>query len=55
MAEINREIGLEDVLRNMGMAMDRTDSGGEISNSDEDEKKGSFSDKHAAEEVENVG
>ena len=55
MAEINREIGLEDVLRGMGMGMDRTDSGGEISNSDEDEKKGGFNDKHITKEVENVG
>ena len=53
MAEINKEVGLEDVLR--GMGMDRTDSGGEISNSDEDEKKIGFNDRSTAMEVENVG
>lgn len=39
MAEINREIGLDDVLQGMGIG--RTDSGGgETSSSVEDEKKG---------------
>ena len=55
MAEINREVGLDDVLRSMGMGIDRMDSGGEISNSDEDEKKGGFNDKNTTKEVENVG
>ena len=57
MAEINKEVGLEDVLRGLGMGMgiDRTDSGGEISNSDDDEKKSGFIDKSTTKEVENVG
>ena len=57
MADINKEVGLEDVLRGMGMGMgmDRTDSGGEISNSDDDEKKGGFDAKSTTKEVEHVG
>lgn len=39
MADINKEIGLEDLLRGIGMGMGRTDSGGEVSSFDEDEKE----------------
>ena len=50
MAEINKEVGLEDVLQGMGIG--RTDSGGETSSSGEDdEKKGGF---NQAKEVESV-
>ena len=38
MAEINKEIGLEDLLR--GIGMDKTHSNGETSSSDGDEKLG---------------
>ena len=53
MAEINKEIGLEEVLQGMGMG--RTDSGGETSNSGEDEKKGGFGRVSEAKEIESVG
>lgn len=52
-ARINEEIGLEDVLQGMGMG--QTDSGGETSSSDEDQKKGGFDRISQAKEVENVG
>ena len=55
MAEINKEIGLEDVLQGMGMGRGRTDSGGETSSSGEDEKKGGFGRVGAAIEIESVG
>lgn len=48
MADINKEIGLEDVLQGIGMG--QTDSGGEMSSSDAGEKKGGFDlDNHAKE------
>ena len=53
MAEINKEIGLEDVLQGMGMG--RTDSGGETSSSGEDETKGGFGRVGEAKEIESVG
>ena len=53
MAEINKEIGLEDVLQGMGMG--RTDSGGETSSSGENEKKGGFDLVSQAKEIESVG
>lgn len=53
MAEINKEIGLEDVLQGMGMG--RTDSGGETGGSDEDEKSGFFRHDDHAKEIETVG
>ena len=52
MAEINKEIGLEDVLQGMGMG--QPDSGGETSSSDEDQKKGGFDRISQAKEVESV-
>ena len=55
MAEINKEIGLEDVLQGMGMGRGRTDSGGETSSSGEDEKKGGFGRGSTAKEIESVG
>ena len=39
MAEINKEIGLEDVLR--GIGVEKSNSNGETSSSDGDEKLGS--------------
>ena len=54
MAEINKEIGLEDVLQGMGMGMGRTDSGGENSSSGEDEKKGGFDRIGQAKEIESA-
>ena len=54
MAEINKEIGLEDVLQGMGMG--RTDSGGEASSSSgDDEKKGGFDRRGLTAEIESVG
>lgn len=53
MAEINKEIGLENVLQGMGMG--RTDSGGETSSSGEDEKKGGFGRVSEAKEIESIG
>ena len=55
MAEINREIGLDDVLQVMGIG--RTDSGGgETSSSGEDEKKsGGFGRVAHAKEIESTG
>lgn len=55
MAEINREIGLDDVLQGMGIG--RTDSGGgETSSSGEDEKKGGgFGRVAHAKEIESTG
>lgn len=54
MAEINKEIGLEDVLQGMGMG--RTDSGGETGGSDDDEKKAGFFDHDDhAKEIETAG
>ncbi len=50
MAEINKEVGLEDALQGMGIG--QTDSGGETSSSGEDEKKGGFD---RAKEVESAG
>ena len=52
MAEINKEIGLEDVLQGMGMG--RTNSGGENSSSGEDEKNGGFDRVGRAKEIENA-
>ena len=53
MAEINKEIGLEDVLQGMGIG--RSNSGGETSSSGEDEKKGGFGSVGEAKEIERVG
>ena len=53
MAEINKEIGLEDVLQGMGMGMGRTDSG-ENSSSGEDEKKDGFDRVGRAKEIESA-
>lgn len=53
MTEINKEIGLEDVLQGMGMG--RTDSDGEISSSDQDEKRGGLNHENHAKEIESVG
>lgn len=39
MADVNKEIVLEDVLQGIGMGMGRTDAGGEVSSFDEDEEK----------------
>lgn len=52
MTEINKEIGLEDVLQGMGMG--RT-SGGETSSSDEDKKEGGFDRISHAMEIESAG
>lgn len=53
MADINREIGLEDVLQGMGIG--RTDSGGHTSSSDDEDKKGGFDRGKHAREIESVG
>lgn len=53
MAEINKEIGLEDILQGMGMG--RTISGGETSSSNEDEKKGGLDRIGQAKEIESAG
>ena len=55
MAEINKEIGLDDVLQGMGIGMDRTDSGGETSVSDDNEKKGGYEHVTPATEIERAG
>lgn len=55
MAEFNKEIGLEDVLRGMGMGIGRTDAGGEVSGFDEDDKKGGVDHDHDSKETEGVG
>ena len=56
MADINREIGLEDVLQGLGLgtSMDRTVSGGETESSAEDEKKGGFDRIDRTKEIESV-
>ena len=55
MAEINKEIGLDDVLQGMGMG--RTESGGNETRSsgEDDEKKGGFDRIDQAKEIESVG
>ena len=57
MAEINKEIGLEEVLQGMGMG--RSPSSGDGTSSDEDEKRGekSLTNGHSGEakEIEAVG
>ena len=55
MAEISKEIGLDEVLQGMGMG--RTDSGGDETRSsgENDEKKGGFDRIHQAKEIESVG